>query len=160
MILKVRRVYFINLNIRKELNFFVVFLFFWLGFLLISCFLSFIVFLNLERYCFRLWREFFWIVFVVRFFLFRCRSLRFTLLLYLGGLMKEFNLFFSWVFFISVISFVWLVVFVLIELFSIIRFEIEGMVREFSLLLFCCFDFVWFFFFEKRNLEVLCIIYW
>lgn len=157
---KARRAHPTNLNIRKESNSSVVFPSSWLGFSLINCFLSFIASSNLERYCSRPWREPLWTVSAVRSPLLRCRSSRLTSILHSGGLMKESNLSPSWVPFTSAAPLCWSVVPVLTESPSTTRFETEGMVREFSLSLSCCFDFVWLSSSEKRNLEDLSITYW
>ena len=157
---KARRAHPTNLNIRKESNSSVVFPSSWLGFSLINCFLSFIASSNLERYCSRPWREPLWTVSAVRSPLLRCRSSRLTSRLHSGGLMKESNLSPSWVPFTSATPLCWSVVPVLTESPSTTRFETEGMVREFSLSLSCCFDFVWLSSSEKRNLEALSITYW
>lgn len=157
---KARRAHPTNLNIRKESNSSVVFPSSWLGFSLINCFLSFIASSNLERYCSRPWREPLWTVSAVRSPLLRCRSSRLTSILHSGGLMKESNLSPSWVPFTSATPLCWSVVPVLTESPSTTRFETEGMVREFSLSVSCCFDFVWLSSSEKRNLEDLSITYW
>lgn len=157
---KARRAHPTNLKIRKESNSSVVFPSSWLGFSLISCFRNFIASSNLDRYCSRPWREPRWTVSAVRSPLFRCRSSRFTSLLHSGGLMKESNLSPSWVPFTSATPLCWSVVPILTESPSTTLFETEGMLREFSLSLSCCFDFVWLSSSEKRNLEALWSVYW
>ena len=156
---KARRAQPTNLNIRKESNSSVVFPSSWLGFSLISCFLSFIASSNLERYCSRPWREPLWTESAVRSPLFRCRSSRLISLLHSEGLMKESSGSPSRVPFTSATP-LWSVIPALTESPSTTRFETEGMVREFSLSLSCCFDFVWLSSSEKRNLEALSITYW